>query len=139
MEEESKKTVVYIQDKVAETEDLHIGWKKPASEDDDEDSIPVEYGKAFKNKELFRLPYVITPEEFYEDDEFEKITLTYYGRDHILADEDHNMVEDIESAVGNDWEGRFSEYVQNVVYVRNDARQCNYEILFTDAAYLDEF
>lgn len=113
---------------------LDIGWKKPSEEPED---LP-EYGKMFKNKELYRAPYVISPEEFYDEENYEKITLTYFGIDRILADDENCMVEDIESAVGNDWEDRIGEYVQSAVYVRNDERQCDYEILYVDARYVDE-
>lgn len=109
--------------------------EKPVKEEPDE--IP-EYGNMFNNIESHRPPYVISPEEFYEEENYEKITLTYFGLDHILADDENCMVEDIASAVGTDWENRIGEYVQSAVYVRNDKRQCDYEILYVEARYLDD-
>ena len=109
--------------------------EKPVKEEPDE--IP-EYGNMFNNIESHRPPYVISPEEFYEEENYEKITLTYFGLDHILADDENCMVEDIASAVGTDWENRIGEYVQSAIYVRNDKRQCDYEILYVEARYLDD-
>ena len=133
-ENERKPVVEKIVEETIKDGPLDIGWKKT---NDEPQEVP-EYGKMFKNKELYRAPYVISPEEFYDEENYEKITLTYFGIDRILADDDNCMVEDIESAVGNDWEDRIGEYVQGAVYVRNDARQCDYEILYVDARYIDE-
>lgn len=133
-ENEHKPVAEKIVEKTVKDGPLDIGWKKPSEEPED---LP-EYGKMFKNKELYRAPYVISPEEFYDEENYEKITLTYFGIDRILADDENCMVEDIESAVGNDWEDRIGEYVQSAVYVRNDERQCDYEILYVDARYVDE-
>ena len=96
-----------------------------------------EYGKMFHNKELFRAPYVISPEEFYDEESYEKITLSYFANDRILADDENCMVEDVESAVGSEWEDRFDEFVKGAVYVRNDSRQCDYEILYVDGYYVE--
>ena len=121
-------------EKTSKEEPVNRGWTKPNEE---QDEIP-EYGNMFNNIESHRSPYVISPEEFYDEENYEKITLTYFGLDHILADDENCMVEDIESAVGTDWENRIGEYVQSAVYVRNDKRQCDYEILYVEARYLDD-
>ncbi len=129
-----KPTETIINETVVKEEPIIRGWTKPSEE---QDEIP-EYGNMFNNIESHRPPYVISPEEFYEEENYEKITLTYFGLDHILADDENCMVEDIESAVGTDWENRIGEYVQSAVYVRNDKRQCDYEILYVEARYLDD-
>lgn len=73
-------------------------------------------------------PYVISPEEFGELDGYEKISLTYYA-DGVLADEDDEPVDDIEEIVGDGLE-HFGEYgEEDSVFVRSDARKCDYEIL----------
>ena len=99
-----------------------------------------EYGSMFKHTEVAKEPYIITPEDFFdEQDGREKISLTYYLKDRILTDDNDCMLEDIASAVGSVWEEHFGEYVANVVYVRNDVRQCDYEIAEVDSAFNPEY
>ena len=59
-------------------------------------------------------PYVISPEEFGEYEEYEKISLTYYG-DQVLADENDELVEDVEGAVGFESLTHFGEYEDDSV------------------------
>ena len=78
-------------------------------------------------------PYVISPEEF---GEYEKISLTYYG-DQVLADENDELVEDVEGAVGFESLTHFGEYEDDSVFVRNDRLKCDYEILLDQRTYSD--
>ncbi len=73
-------------------------------------------------------PYVIAPEEFGEFDDYEKISLTYYA-DQILADDNDELVDDVEDVVGFDSLNSFGEYEDDSVFVRNDRLKCDYEIL----------
>ena len=79
-------------------------------------------------------PYVISPEEFGEYDDYEKITFTYYS-DGVLADDCDQMIRDYDDIVGNDFYEHFGEYEQDSVYVRNDARKTDYEILLSLSSY----
>ena len=81
-------------------------------------------------------PYVISPEEFGEYEEYEKISLTYYG-DQVLADENDELVEDVEGAVGFESLTHFGEYEDDSVFVRNDRLKCDYEILLDQRTYSD--
>ena len=85
-------------------------------------------------------PYVISPEEFDEVEEYEKISLTYYSGDNVLAESisDEIIEEDeIEEAVGSDFATHFGEYEDDSVFVRNDKRQIDYEILMDERRYQD--
>jgi len=73
-------------------------------------------------------PYVIAPEDFGEFDDYEKISLTYYA-DQILADDNDELVDDVEDVVGFDSLNSFGEYEDDSVFVRNDRLKCDYEIL----------
>lgn len=79
-------------------------------------------------------PYVIAPDEF--GDDYETETLTYYA-DGILEDEFGEVIEDdeIEEMIGKDSLNHFGEYEQDTVYVRNDNRQTDYEILRDLSSY----
>lgn len=78
--------------------------------------------------------YVISPEEFGEDEEYERISLTYYA-DKVLADENDEMVEDVDDAVGFESLNHFGEYEDDSVYVKNNARKCYFEILLDERSY----
>lgn len=68
--------------------------------------------------------YVISPDEFGEIEEYTKVSLFYF-EDGTLADEYGEVVEEI---VGDGLE-HFGEYEEDSVFMRNDAKRCDYEIL----------
>ena len=78
--------------------------------------------------------YIIRPDEFGEYDDYAPISLTYYA-DHILTDEDDEIVEDIEDKIGFDALNHFGEYEEDSVFVRNDRIKCDYEILLDQRKY----
>ena len=87
------------------------------------------------NKDVYE-PYIIRPEEYGELHAYETLSLNYYA-DGVLTDELDNPIEDVESLVPADFADHFGEYEDDVVHVRNDNLECDYEILrdlrkFTD-------
>lgn len=81
-------------------------------------------------------PYVISPDSFGEMDDYNRISLTYYA-DGVLADEDDEVVDDMDATVGSDALDHFGEYEDDSVFVRNDSRKCDYEILLDTRNYTD--
>lgn len=73
-------------------------------------------------------PYVISPDEFGEDEEFETETLFYHA-DGVLTDSRLNVIENIDEIVGIDPSDHFGEYEDDSVFVRNEALHVEYEIL----------
>lgn len=94
-------------------------------------TVEEKKGEAFVEK-----PYVISPEEFGEFEEYEKISLTYYA-DEVLADENDEEVDDVEEIVGKGSLNHFGEYEDDSVFVRNDRLKCDYEILLDQRNYSD--
>lgn len=82
------------------------------------------------------LPYVISPDEFGEIDEYTKVSLTHFA-DGVLADECGEVVDNVEEIVGDALE-HIGEYEEDCVHVRNDAKRCDYEIL-EDLRTFEEF
>lgn len=74
------------------------------------------------------MPYVIPPEEFGDFDDYEQEELTYYT-DGVVADDFGNIVEDIEGTIGADFADHYGEYEEDSVYIRNDAKKCEYAVL----------
>lgn len=81
-------------------------------------------------------PYVISPDEFDEHDDYNVVSLTYYA-DKVLTDEQDNIIDDIEGTVGRDSLTHFGQYEDDSVFVRNDAQKTDYEILLDTRKYND--
>jgi hypothetical protein len=83
-------------------------------------------------------PHVISPEEFGEIEDYEKIGFTYYA-DMVLADEDNKSVppDEIKDMLGTEALNSFGEYEDDSVFVRNDRLKCDYEILLDQRKYRD--
>lgn len=98
----------------------------------------IDYSKSEKDdKKLGKeCPYVISPDEFGEFDDYEKVSLTYYS-DKVLTDDNDDIIDDVEAVVGLDSLDHFGEYEDDSVFVRNDQRMCDYEILLDERTYSD--
>lgn len=81
-------------------------------------------------------PYVITPEELGDIDDYDTTTLYYYA-DGILTDLEDNIVENVADTVGEDFVSHFGEYEDDSVCIRNDIHKCDYEILRDLRSYTD--
>lgn len=88
--------------------------------------------KVNKNK-----PYVINPDDF--GDDYNTITLVYY-KDNVVTTYDTDEVltdKEIEDLIGEESLSHFGEYEEDSVFVRNDARKIDYEILRSEETYSD--
>lgn len=81
-------------------------------------------------------PYVISPDEYGELDGYDTLSLTYYA-DSVLADDDDEIVDNIDETVGFDFAEHFGDYEDDSVFVRNDRLKCDYEILRDNRPYSD--
>lgn len=73
-------------------------------------------------------PYVISPFDFGELDDYNQIELTYY-LDGILEDEDYHIVTDADELIGPDALTTFGEYEDDSVFVRNERLCTDFQIL----------
>ena len=80
----------------------------------------------------------ILPSEFGDEDAYEQIELTYYA-DGMLADEEGDLVQDIDLTVGNEFDEHFGEYDDAMVYIKNDVMKAYYMIYMSDDCYRDIF
>lgn len=84
-------------------------------------------------------PYIITHDEFFEGEkDYQQSTLTYFEEDDVLADERDQPVP--EDTVGEDHLTRFGfgSKDHNIVYVRNDELQIDFEINRSENSYAKE-
>lgn len=73
-------------------------------------------------------PYVISPDEFGTLDDYDIISFTYYS-DGVLADEYNDIVANAEELVGTDYASHFGDFEDDSVFIRNDIRKIDFEIL----------
>lgn len=142
-EEQEKKTYVDYVKKYSPNEivkDRYYDMPYPDTIDEDyhEDESPPEDPP--ENDLLYEEPFVISREDF--DDtyaHFDKITITYYEQDDVLADEQDEVIPDIESVVGYEALGRFGDMSDddNIVYVRNGRLGSDYEIILAQESYTE--
>lgn len=86
-------------------------------------------------------PYVISVEEFGENpQEYDQQTVTYYEGDDTLADSRNQPIEEIDSTVGDDNLERFGHGSNdvNVVYVRNERLELDFEVIRDPGYYVVE-
>jgi hypothetical protein len=81
-------------------------------------------------------PYVISPEDFGEIEDYDQRTLFYY-EDGVLTDDEDNPIEDVDGVVGRGSLTHFGEYEDDSVHVRNERLRIDYEILREPNTYAD--
>lgn len=83
-------------------------------------------------------PYVISPDEFGDQEGYDTACFTYYA-DHILADDCDEAIDDadIDKLVGKESLLHIGEYEADAVHVRNDVTKTDYEILVDIRNYDD--
>lgn len=94
------------------------------------------YSSEKEGEDVKKKPYIITPEEFGDQDDYEAESLTYYS-DGVLTDNRDEPIEDVENIVGNDFKSHFGEYEDDSVFIRNDKLKTDYEILAVAMSYSD--
>lgn len=105
-------------------------------DEDDEDEDIKKYNvlvNQYNNEEggvdsVGTKPYVISPYDYGELDDYYQIELTYYA-DGILEDDEYNIVDDIDELIGEDSLNTFGEYEDDSVFVRNERLRTDFQIL----------
>lgn len=102
------------------------------TEEDDESNYTVDVDPGIE----VIVPYVITPEQFGEYNEYGTKTLTYYA-DNVLTDEIDNPItsEEMVTMIGPDALDHFGEYEDDSVYIRDEMNEMDYEILKSEKKF----
>lgn len=137
----------YHQVNWSELEDLNEDEDEETDDEDDksEQDYLRDYGRLIdqyttnNNEEggaenMAKEPYVISPYDFGEIDEYRKFELTYYA-DEILEDEDYNIVNDVDELIGPKALTTFGEYEEDAVFVRNERLCADFQILKDPRTY----
>lgn len=91
----------------------------------------------YYDKSDLKDPYIIPPEEYGDNKEYEEILLTYYA-DDVVTDDNGEIIDDVEEIIGHTLES-FGEYEEGSVHVRNDERKAYYEIIREPRTYEDMY
>lgn len=94
-----------------------------------------EKGGAEEVEEEYK-PYVITPDDYGEEEDYDTVTLTYYA-DGVVEDDQCNIMHNPEEILGEGFADHFGEFTEDSVYVRNDQLKIDYEILYDLRTYAD--
>lgn len=106
------------------------------NEDDESDEDLNDYARLVEQynnekggaESMAKEPYVISPYDFGELDDYSQVELTYYA-DGTLEDEDYNIVTDADELIGRDSLYTFGEYEDDAVFVRNERLRADFQIL----------
>ena len=105
------------------------------SESNERPELPDEEEEVIAREDDVDEPYVIYPEEFGENPEYDQVSLIYFVGDDTLATDDYNYFEDIEE-VGYDFAEHIGEHEDGAVHIRNDKTMTDYEILEDPRTFL---
>lgn len=84
------------------------------------------------------LPYIISYDEYLADDmDYTQDTVTYYARDGMMADGLDHPIYDYSDRMGHLRFGHGSNDA-NVVYIRNEKLQCEWEVLLHTSSFAEE-
>lgn len=100
-----------------------------------EPPVHVDLGQAVREPGR---PYLITGDEFMADERnFTQITFTYYVGDHVLTNERDDVMDQINQIVGhaNLEKAKDLPEGENVLYVRNEKYESEYEIVISQGKY----
>lgn len=119
--------------------DNTVSNKSDSSNETEEatESERMEYQKIAKQyteepKEEVKKPYVITADDYGDGTVMYAITYSYF-EDGVVTDEEDQIVEDADEAIGEDFVNHFGD--EDVCYIRNEQRRCDYEILREGCTY----
>lgn len=89
-----------------------------------------------KKPEAPKKPFVISPDDFGENPGYDHIYLTMYA-DHIIADENDEIVEDADECIGLENLSHMGEYDADILHIQNDKLHVYYEITRDLRNYMD--
>lgn len=79
-------------------------------------------------------PYIISSDAYGEYEGFELETLTYYA-DGVVANDNGEVIEDVERLIGEEWKEFMIEDGEECVFVRNETLETDYEVVADPRKY----
>lgn len=129
------------EDEIEAVRERYLKWAERKRHEAEETEQKAEeafkkYEAPFVNEDpVIEHPYIISPIDFGEDEEYTRITL-HFHQDGVLAGEDDEPV-DVEM-VGRKNLEYFGVYEEDAVYIRDDTRKIDYEVLRVNENHEDK-
>lgn len=114
---------------------------EPDTEDEDRAEETDDAGKTEQDMlDLTRIdrtqPYIINDREYSEEfDHHNKVSLYYYRVDDVLCEENEEIIDDVDAAIGN--EALSILDTQTTVWVRNEPLAIDYEIIALNSSFAE--
>lgn len=102
----------------------YVDYSKTAEPDDSSAKVP----------DVIADPYVISIDDFGQEEGYDTITLTAYS-DGTIANYADDELEDPESTIGEDILSKFGD--EDVVYIRNDRLKADFEVVRDNRTYAE--
>lgn len=85
-------------------------------------------------------PYIIPEDTYMQDEEYEKVSLTYFAGDDVLMEEDESVVSNPDDILGPDALTKFGEQSNDpdIVFVRNEKLRIDYEVTQQQNTFAEE-
>lgn len=126
--------------------DEHMAEREAPEEDISEYDEALEFNKLMCEEALAEgysdFPRMISASEMLNQKQwYSKVTLTYYAGDDVLADDQDEPLEDPKDIIGEHFKEFFgmSENDPDVIHVRNDDTESDYEVVRVDTSYSDRY
>ena len=104
---------------------------KPESEEKEVDEVRLTQNDDDPRSDI----YVINAEQFaHERYGFDKVTLYWWELERILSEEDMAIL-DVPDILGTNWEAHIGEEEKDIVYVRNEPLETDYEVVVQHASF----
>ena len=100
----------------------------------EEENKPAKYPWESSDKFSKDGPYVVSPNEYGEEDDYDESDLILYA-DGILADKDDNIIENVDEVLGKGTLEHMGEYEEDALHVCNPVKKIYYEILADERSY----
>lgn len=101
-------------------------------------NVPIETDKKGGTADMeLKQPYVITPEQYEDNVDYTKVSLTWYN-DEVLEDDWGNVL-DPDDVIGSEALKTFGQYEKDSVFVRDDDEQIDYEVLLDTRSYKETY
>lgn len=80
-------------------------------------------------------PHTISDDEYYEEQQFDKITLTYFEDDGVFINAEEEVVPEALSLIGEDNLKYVGEFEEDILFVRNETYGAVIEVIFNHGSY----
>lgn len=105
-----------------------LNYNEYSTKPKQEEETPVKDDAELIDKNF---PYVITVDQYLENDEFDKVTLYFFDEDYIFMNEDEDLI-DAEDLLGAE---NLTEVSDEALYIRNENNGVDYEVILREGSY----